>query len=85
EHQNPEKSKKGHNFLDKMNPDSLKTITAKLEPSLQELEPGTKVQFERNGYFCVDTVDSQPGKPVFNRTVTLKDSWAKMQSKGKTN
>ncbi|MFK7735402.1 MAG: glutamine--tRNA ligase/YqeY domain fusion protein, partial [Pirellulaceae bacterium] len=47
EHQNPEKSKKGHNFLDKMNPDSLKTITAKLEPSLQELEPGTKVQFER--------------------------------------
>jgi glutaminyl-tRNA synthetase len=43
--------------------------------------PATRVQFERTGYFCVDAKDSQPGKPVFNRTVTLKDSWAKQAGK----
>lgn len=83
--ENPEDAPEGKTFLDNMNPDSLQTITAKLEPSLQNLEIGSRVQFERNGYFCVDTVDSRPGKPVFNRTVTLRDSWAKMQAKGKTN
>ncbi|MBI3891461.1 MAG: hypothetical protein HY303_08020, partial [Candidatus Wallbacteria bacterium] len=43
---------------------------------------GARVQFERLGYFCVDTVDSSPGAPVFNRTVTLRDSWAKIEKKG---
>jgi glutaminyl-tRNA synthetase len=54
-----------------------------LEPSLRDLPIGTRVQFERLGYFCVDR-DSKPGVPVFNRTVTLRDTWAKVQAKGKT-
>ncbi|MFN3193377.1 MAG: glutamine--tRNA ligase/YqeY domain fusion protein [Aureliella sp.] len=83
--ENPEKSSDGKSFVDNMNPESLKVIRAKLEPSLKTAEPGTRVQFERNGYFCVDTVDSKPDAPIFNRTVTLRDSWAKMQAKGKTN
>ncbi len=83
--ENPELAEKGKTFLDNMNPDSLTTIQAKLEPSLKDLTPGSRVQFERNGYFCVDTVDSKEGEPVFNRVVTLRDSWAKMQAKGKAN
>jgi glutaminyl-tRNA synthetase len=69
-------------FLAKLNPGSLEVITdAKLEPLLGEAKPGTRVQFMRNGYFCVDTVDSRPGRPVFNRTATLKDSWAKIEAR----
>jgi glutaminyl-tRNA synthetase len=83
--EDPEDVGQGKSFLDNMNPDSLRITRAKVEPSLIELEPGTRVQFERNGYFCVDTVDSRPGEPIFNRTVTLRDSWAKMQAKGKAN
>jgi glutaminyl-tRNA synthetase len=64
-----------------LNPNSLETVKAKLEPSLKDAAPGSRWQFERIGYFCVDTVDSQPGKPVFNRTVTLKDTWAKLKDK----
>lgn len=65
-----------------LNPNSLETLTGcKLEPSLKNLEAGSKCQFERLGYFCVDP-DSAPGKPVFNRSVTLKDTWAKIQKKG---
>jgi glutaminyl-tRNA synthetase len=45
------------------------------------VSPGTRVQFERTGYFCADAKDSKPGQPVFNRTVTLKDSWAKQAGK----
>ncbi len=81
----PEDAGDGKSFVDNLNPDSLETITAKLEPSLQTAVAGERFQFERNGYFCVDTVDSQPGRPVFNRIVSLRDSWAKMQSKGKAN
>ncbi len=65
-----------------LNPDSLKIVNAKLENSLKDAEPGSCRQFERVGYFCADSKDSQPGKPVFNRTVTLKDSWAKIVKKG---
>ncbi|MCA9134312.1 MAG: glutamine--tRNA ligase/YqeY domain fusion protein [Planctomycetales bacterium] len=83
--ENPEDAGPGKSFLDNINPHSLQTITAQVEPSLQQAERGLKVQFERNGYFCVDTVDSLPGKPVFNRIVPLRDSWAKMQAKGKAN
>lgn len=81
----PESAEKGKTFLDNLNPDSLQVIHAKVEPSLKQVEPGTRVQFERNGYFCVDTKDAKPGLPVFNRVVGLRDSWAKMQSKGKAN
>jgi glutaminyl-tRNA synthetase len=64
-----------------LNPNSLETLTGCLvEPSLAEARPGDKVQFERTGYFCAD-LDSAPGKPVFNRTVTLKDTWAKIEQK----
>jgi glutaminyl-tRNA synthetase len=54
----------------------------KVEPSLAGAAPGTRYQFERLGYFCVDR-DSSPGKPVFNRTVALKDTWAKIEKKAK--
>jgi len=63
-------------FLGFLNPDSLKTVTAYGEPSLSEACPGQRFQFERIGYFCADTRESKPGKPVFNRTVTLRDSKA---------
>jgi glutaminyl-tRNA synthetase len=53
---------------------------AKLEPSLAGAAVGTRFQFERNGYFCVDP-DSRSGKPVFNRTVTLKDTWARIENR----
>jgi glutaminyl-tRNA synthetase len=67
---------------DNLNPKSLEVTRAKVEPSLRDAKPGEKYQFERLAYFCVDTEDSKPGKPVFNRTVTLKDTWAKEQKKG---
>jgi glutaminyl-tRNA synthetase len=54
----------------------------KVEAALASAAPGSRFQFERQGYFCVDP-DSTPGKPVFNRTVTLKDTWAKISGKGR--
>ena len=78
----PQATAEGESFLDYLNPDSLRVLTGcKLEPSLAEADPGCRVQFERNGYFVVDTVDSRPGAPVFNRTVPLRDSWAKIEKK----
>jgi len=74
----------GH-FVDDINPDSLRVLTdCRLEPSLAEFEAGDRVQFERQGYFAVDP-DSTPDHPVFNRTVTLRDTWAKLQKQGKAN
>ena len=68
-------------FLDNINPNSLEVLTnAKLEPSLANAKPGYRVQFERLGYFCVD-LDSNQEKLVFNRTLPLKDSWAKIEKK----
>lgn len=67
-------------FLDNLNLDSLKVVTALVEPGLAVLEPGAMVQFERNGYFCIDR-DATEGAPVFNRTVALRDSWAKIEKK----
>jgi len=65
-------------FTQFLNPNSLEVIAnAKLEPSLKDAAPGSHWQFERVAYFCADTVDTKPGAPVFNRTVTLKDGWAK--------
>ena len=65
------------NFLDDLNPDSVKVITAQLEPALKDAKPEQRFQFERHGYFVADRVDTQAGAPVFNRAVTLKDSWGK--------
>ncbi len=65
----------GGSFLDHINPDSLTVIHCPVEPALRTLEAGAVIQFERQGYFCVDREDSRPGAPVFNRTVTLRDSW----------
>ena len=64
-------------FLDDLNPDSVSTVQAQLEGVLASVSPETVYQFERHGYFVADRFDSQPGKPVFNRTVTLRDSWGK--------
>jgi glutaminyl-tRNA synthetase len=66
-----------HNWLDDINPEAKKVVTAYLEPGLKDARPEERFQFERHGYFVADLRDSQPGKPVFNRAVTLRDSWAK--------
>ncbi len=72
----------GRDPLTDLNPHSLDRVTgAKVEPALASAAPGSRFQFERQGYFCVDP-DSREGKPVFNRTVTLKDSWAKITARG---
>jgi glutaminyl-tRNA synthetase len=79
--ENPEDVPAGKTFLDNINPESVRSVQAFVEPELAAQAPGTRVQFERNGYYCVDTKDSQPGQPVFNRIVTLKDTWAKIAAK----
>ena len=77
----PDKVEEGVDWKTGINPESLVVNTnAQLEPSLAEAQPGERFQFERQGYFCADK-DSQPGKLIFNRTVSLKDSWAKAKSK----
>ena len=74
--ENPEKD---GDFVDNLNPDSLEVLTGcKLEKGLAKAEPEKVVQFERLGYFCPDSKESTPEKPVFNRTVTLRDTWAKV-------
>lgn len=81
--EDPNDVEEGKDFTDYINPKSLEVLEAcKLEPSLKDSRRGDRFQFERLGYFCVDTVDSKPEKLVFNRIVTLKDEWAKIQ-KGK--
>jgi glutaminyl-tRNA synthetase len=64
-----------------MNPDSLTETVGFIEPFVKDAKAGDKFQFERIGYFCVDSKHSTEGKPVFNRTVTLKDAWAKIAQK----
>jgi glutaminyl-tRNA synthetase len=79
--EDPSDVEEGQDVLDNLNPNSLEIIAdAKLEPSLGTATVGTRYQFERLGYFCVDP-DSKPGKPVFNRTVALKDAWARVEKK----
>jgi len=78
----PEEVEEGRDFFSNLNPNSLEVLgDARIEPSIAALEPGSRVQFERLGYFCVDA-DSRPGHPVFNRTVTLRDTWAKIEKRG---
>ena len=72
----------GEDYRSYLNPDSLKIVRgAMMEPSLKDAGKGDRFQFERNGYFCVDSKDEFEGKPVFNRTVQLKDSWAKIEAR----
>lgn len=76
---NPNDVEEGKDFTDYINPDSLQVLQGcKVEPSLNDAEPGTRYQFERLGYFCVDP-DTKGDKLVFNRAVTLRDEWAKLQ------
>ncbi len=80
--ENPEDVPEGQDFTETLNPGSLETLQGcKLEPSLAAAAPGSRYQFERLGYFCADPEDSRPGAPVFNRTVTLKDAWARIEKK----
>jgi glutaminyl-tRNA synthetase len=79
--ENPNEVEPGQDFTANLNPSSLEIVTAKLEPSLSNPAPGGHYQFERLGYFSVDP-DTTPGRPVFNRTVTLKDTWAKIEKRG---
>ena len=70
----------GEDWLTQLNPESLEVLRGcKLEASLADAAPGSRWQFERMGYFCVDPSDSRPGAPVWNRTVTLKDTWARIE------
>lgn len=78
--ENPNATGPGEEFTDYVNPASLRVVTAMAEPYLAALPVGSRVQFERVGYFCADP-DAAPGRPVFNRTVPLKDSWAKIEQK----
>jgi len=81
--ENPYDFPEGGDWRDHLNPDSLKVLPRVwVEPSLAEVEIGAIYQFERNGYFCVDP-DSRPGQPIFNRTVTLRDRWAKIEKRQK--
>ena len=81
--ENPYDFPEGGDWRDHLNPDSLKVLPRVwVEPSLAEAEIGGIYQFERNGYFCVDP-DSRPGQPIFNRTVTLRDRWAKIEKRQK--
>ena len=77
--EDPNQTEAGQDFTANLNPQSLEVLShCKLEPSLADAAVGSRYQFERLGYFCVDP-DSKPGKPVFNRTVALKDTWAKIE------
>ncbi|HSV93508.1 MAG TPA: glutamine--tRNA ligase/YqeY domain fusion protein [Desulfobacterales bacterium] len=79
--ENPDDVAEGGHFTDSINPASLEVLTGcRLEPSLAAAAPGSRFQFERLGYFCADP-DSKPGRPVFNRSVTLRDTWAKVVKK----
>jgi len=77
----PDETAEGEDFISNLNPDSIEVLkTCRLEPSLKTAVPGERYQFERMGYFCVDTIDSSKDKPVFNRIVTLRDTWEKISS-----
>ena len=84
--ENPNEVEEGQDFTAHLNPNSLEVLDdCKLEPSLANAEPGYRCQFERLGYFCVDAKDYTPEAPVFNRTVTLRDTWAKILKAQKKN
>jgi glutaminyl-tRNA synthetase len=81
--ENPNAEKDGQPFTSVLNPQSLEVLSdCRVEPGIATAAPGTRVQFERHGYFCADP-DTRPGAPVFNRTVALRDTWAKIEGKGR--
>jgi glutaminyl-tRNA synthetase len=81
--ENPDEVEEGQDFTANLNPNSLEVLRGcKVEPSLRDAVAGARYQFERMGYFSVDP-DSAPGRPVFNRTIGLKDTWAKIEQRGK--
>jgi len=81
---NPNEVGEGEDFTDFINPDSLEVLSdCRVEPTLADADPGSRYQFLRLGYFCVDAKRSRPGRPVFNRTATLRDTWAKIEKKQK--
>lgn len=79
---NPMDEQHGSDFTAFLNPNSLeRSVSCRVEPSLSDAAPGSRYQFERQGYFCVDSVDSKDGTLVFNRTATLRDTWAKIKKR----
>jgi glutaminyl-tRNA synthetase len=77
--ENPNEAEEGQDFTAYLNPNSVEVLNdCKLEPALAALPPGSNCQFERLGYFCMDAKNASPESPVFNRTVTLRDTWAKI-------
>jgi glutaminyl-tRNA synthetase len=81
--ENPNETKEGEDFTANLNPNSLEILShGKVEPSIAAAASGDRYQFERLGYFCVDP-DTTPGKAVFNRTLALRDTWAKIEKRGK--
>ncbi len=84
--EDPDDAPDGSDWMTNINPKSLERLTAcRVEPCLAGAQGGARYQFERLGYFCVDPIDSAPGSLVFNRTVTLRDTWAKIEKAGKKN
>ncbi len=82
----PSEIEEGEDWKTNLNPKSLEVVAGAMgEPSLVAARPGDRVQFERLGYFCADAKDSAPGKPVFNRTVTLRDTWVNITKAGREN
>ncbi len=76
----PDNVEDGSDFKTYLNPSSLETLTScRVEPSVRKTKPGSRYQFLRQGYFCVDSIDSSPNSLVFNRTATLRDTWAKIE------
>ncbi len=83
---NPDETEEGLDYKSNLNPNSLEILkSCFVEPSLANAKPGERFQFERQGYFCVDTVDSSDKKPVFNRIVSLRDTWARIEKKKRMN
>ena len=82
--EDPDDVPEGHDWTANLNPQSLERLTGcHVEPFLTNAKVGERYQFERLGYFCVDSVDSSPGQLVFNRAVTLRDTWAKIEKSGR--
>jgi glutaminyl-tRNA synthetase len=82
--EDPDDGPEGADWVTNLNPQSLERLTgARVEPFLTNAKAGERYQFERLGYFCVDNIDSSPERLVFNRTVTLRDTWAKIERSGR--
>ncbi len=77
----PNEVAEGGDFLDNFNPASLEILSSYVEPSLRKAQPGERFQFLRHGYFCIDVRNSTEGRLVFNRTVSLRDTWARIEKK----